>query len=165
MARINRTNVIQKAVNDLALSQTGEKIPSETLEKVQLTYSLNSQFSSFITSSLATTTGSVSINLPSVSTGSETYITSVTCSFAKDATCDVATGALNATLIPADSGITSNVLRQAVLTLTADSQTSVIEFPYPLKVKNASPLAYTGTFSAGAMSRTISATGFVTSSN
>jgi len=166
MARINRSDVIQKAVNDLALSTSEAKvIPNETLDKVQLTYSLNKQFSSIVAAATQATTGSFSITLPTVSTGGETYLTSIVASAIKDATCDVATGALQVSVTPDGSGISTVIIRIPVITLTAQSEGYVLPLPYPLKVRNGSSVTITGTFTVGVMSRSISVTGFTSTSN
>lgn len=165
MARINRTDVIQKAVNDLAISVSGEKVPNETLDKVQLTYSLNRQFSTFLISGSQTTTGTQSVSFPTIGANQEIYLTGITMSFAKDATCDVATGRLALSVTPFDSNVSTNIANFAVITLTADAQTLTYTFPYPLKIRPNTSMSLTGTFTAGAMSRTQSAMGFITSSN
>jgi len=165
MARINRSDVIQKAVNDLSISQSGEKIPNETLDKVQLTYSLNKQFSSFVLSTGSTSTGSMSVTLPSVSAGADTYITGINYSYVKDATCDVATGTLVASVTPDASNVSTNIVRLSVLTTTAQQDNVALVFPYPLKVKNGTTIGGSNTFSVGSLSRSITVTGFTTSSN
>jgi hypothetical protein len=163
--RINRSDIIQKAVNDLASSASGEKIPNETLDKVQLTYGLNRQFSSFVSSTSITTTGTLSLTLPSVSAGAEIYITGITASFAKDATCDIATGRIAVSVTPDASNVSTNIFNFAVLTLTADAQTVVYTFPYPLKVRAGATPQITGTFTVGALTRALSVVGFTTTSN
>jgi len=162
MGRINRSDIIQKEVNDLGIVQ--DQVAVETSDKVVLTYNLNASATRFIGSTSATTTGALSVTLPTVSTGSQTFITSLCVSFSKDASCDVATGTLNTTVVPFDSAVTSNILRQAVITLTAESDTIAITFPHPILVRNASAVTYGGTFSAGAMARSLSVSGFTTSS-
>lgn len=165
MARINRSDIIQKAVNDLGLSAADAKVPNETLDKVQLTYNLNRQFSTFIVASGSSSTGTFNTALPTVSTGSETYLTGVTLSFIKDSTCDIATGAVQVSITPTDSNVASVIINAAVLTLTAQDKDVFLALPYPFKVKNASNISVSGTFTVGAMRRNVSAFGFVTSSN
>ena len=165
MARINRTDVIQKAVNDLALSQSSDKIPNETLDKVQLTYSLNKKFSSFVSYGSANTTGTMSLGTPAVSVGAETYLTGITASFAKDATCDLATGSIGLSIIPAESNVATTILSFSVITLTAQNQTLSMSLPYPLKIKGGSAISFASTFSLGVLTRSLSAVGFTTSSN
>ena len=165
MARINRTDVIQKAVNDLALNVSVDKIPNESLDKIQFNYSLNRELINYLTSTSSTATGTLSLALPSVSAGSEILLDYITFSFAKDATCDVATGSLPIAITPDSSGVSTACGGAAVLTLTADSQTFTIVFPKPIKLKPGTTITSTGTFTVGAMSRRMSAGMFVRTSN
>jgi len=165
MARINRSDVIQKAVNDLAISVSDSIVPSETLDKVQCTYSLNKQFSSFVASSSSTATGTLTIFTASTDLRTDTYLTNVQVSFAKDAICDVATGVLAINCTPFDIGITKAIGNIAVLTLTADAQTLNISLPYPLKIKPGTTVQFSGSFTVGAMSKGGSVTYFQTTSN
>lgn len=165
MARINRSDVIQKAVNDLAISGNTDKIPNETLDKVQLTYDLNRKTSSFIITGGQSTTGSIIAAFPTVSIGAETFITSVHLSYNKDATCDIATGTLNLAITPELTGLSTALVRCSIITLTADKDNIVLTFPYPLKVKNGSTITYAGTFSLGVLRRDYEIIGYTTSSN
>jgi len=164
MARINKSDVIQKAVNDLSLSASEDKIPNETLDKVQLVYSLNRQFSNFIVESGSSATGTITLTLPTTSVGSEIYITSITIKMIKDATCDQATGRIN--LVARDDyGILKNILSIPIITLTAQSEDNIINFSYPLRIKINNTMTWAASYSVGLMSRTISVSGFTTSSN
>lgn len=166
MARINRSDVIQKAVNDLALQPAADKIPSETLDKVQLVYYLNKQFSSFAGNATATTNTAATITLPSISAGGETFITGIHASYVKDSTCDIAIGQASITLIPAETNVAVAPIKFPLLTLTAQQESEFLSFPYPIKVKNASAVTFsTGTYTVGLLSRSVSVTGFTTSSN
>jgi len=165
MARINRSDIIQKAVNDLAINTSSDKVPTETLDKVQLVYSLNKQFSSFVSSTTRTTSGTGTLTLPTIDSRSEIFITSIDYNLIKDSTCDVATGGLVVTLTPNESGVASSVLSQGVITLTTQSEHSHVDFAYPLKIKPNTNATFTGTFSLGVCLRSLSITGFTTSSN
>jgi len=165
MARINRSDVIQKAVNDLAISTLVDKIPNETLEKVQLTYSLNKQFSNFIVTGTSSSSGTLTVSFPTVSAGSDTFITSLNLSFIKDATCDVGTGNLNLSIQPDGGPVSTSIFRFSVITLTAQNSEISIPLPFPLKIKNNTTMTLTGTFTLGVMVRSINAVGFTTSSN
>jgi len=165
MAKINRSDVIQKAVNELAFSTSSDKIPTETLDKVQLTYDLNKKFSNFLKSETSPITGTITITLPSVSAGAETYLTGISIGITKDATCDNALGAINLSIIPADTNVAVTFLRIPVLTLTAQSENKTLSLAYPLKVKNGSTITSSMSYTAGLASREISVVGFTTSSN
>jgi len=167
MVRINRSDVIQKAVNDLGISTSGEKIPNETLDKVQLTYDLNKKFSTFILSGSQSTTGQISVTLPTVSAGGEIYLTGLNVSYIKDATCDIATSvsALALNVTPDASNVSISIFRPTTITLTAQSSDVSIALPYPLKLKVGTTVTMSGTFSAGVLARSVSIIGFTTSSN
>jgi len=164
MAKINRSDVIQKAVNDLGLIGN-DKIPTETLDKVQLTYDLNRKFSEFVVTNSSTTTGTNTTTLPTVSQGGSIYLVGVATDMIKDATCDQATGIMAVTATPDSSGVASNLIRIPVITLTAQTFSTYISFPYPLKIKPGSTMGFTASFAAGVMSRAIGVYGFTTSSN
>ena len=165
MARINRTDVIQKAVNDLAISISDSKVPNETLDKVQLTYDLNKNFSSFCIAIGATVSGAAISALPTVSNGAETYITAVSLGVIKDVTCDMATGGITMLITPDASNVSVSILAIPILTLTAQSDNVTLALPYPLKVKNGTNISISGTFTAGNMRRQASVIGYTTSSN
>jgi hypothetical protein len=165
MARINRSDVIQKAVNDLALSQSGEKIPNETLDKVQLTDDLNKKYSSFSVSDTKSTTGILTVILPTIDVRSEIYITSVDIGMIKDVTCDQATGTMTASLVTDSQGIIKTVLQFPMITLTAQSEHAHLDFAYPMKIKPNNNFQLSGTFTAGVMVRTACLTGFIVSTN
>jgi len=165
MAQINRSDVIQKAVNDLNLQPGTDKIPTETLDKVQLTYGLNRQFSSFVLRAGQTTSGTLTCTAPTLGTGQEIYITQIGASITKDATCDMASGNMNVTLTPDGSGVSVNIPVITMLTTTAQDQAVVIPLPYPLKIKPNTNITQANTFTAGTCARGIFVMGFVTSSS
>jgi hypothetical protein len=165
MARINKSDVIQKAVNDLALSQSTDKIPNETLDKVQLTYDLNKKFSSFVSSNSRTTTGALTVTLPVIDARSEIFLTSLDFDYIKDATCDSATGAQGVQGTTAFSGILSNIALYNVVTLTAQNGHIHYDFAYPIKMVSNTTLTNSASFTVGVFLRSLSATGFISSTN
>jgi len=165
MARINRSDVIQKAVNDLGISTSGEKIPNETLDKVQCTFNLNRQFSNFVATNNTTSSGTLTVTMPTIDARSEIYITNIIASFAKDASCDVATGRIGINVTPNEAGIAKEIVGFSTITLTADSQNISIPLPYPLKLKANTNVTFGITFAAGLCSRFVSVVGFITSTN
>lgn len=165
MARINRSDVIQKAVNDLALSASDEIIPNQTLDKVQCVYSLNKQFSTFLITGTGNTTGTTTVAFPTVSAGGEIFITNATMSLVKDATCDLASGRSSLTVVPDLSNVATAIGSIVGIALTADAQSLSITFPYPLKIKNGSSASFGTTFSLGVCVRAFTLCGFTTSSN
>lgn len=161
MTRVNRTDVIQKAVNDLAFSQSGEKIPNETLDKIQLVYSLNNEFANVVIGANQSTTGSFTIYTTSAS--KDFYLSSITASFAKDSTCDIATGAINITANV--GGISRALAGFSVITLTAQANNLQITFAKPIKIDKSAAIAIGGAFTLGVMARFLSISGIERSSN
>lgn len=107
---------------------------------------------SFVTSQ--TTTGTFTLH--TASTTRETSLTSLQFGIAKDATCDIATGnvAFNAVI----NGVTTSIMRLAVLTLTAADAFNTLTFPDPILIDKGSIVTMTGTFTVGLCSRTGGAT-------
>lgn len=91
-------------------------------------------------------------------TDKDFYLTAIQASFAKDATCDVASGPGRVSVVI--DGATQYILEFALLTLTAQSDAVVIVFPYPVKIDRTSSIAWTNTFTAGAMARTLTLVGY-----
>jgi len=165
MARINRSDIIQKAVNDLAISTTTDKIPNETLDKVQITYDLNRKFSNFLVSNGTGTSGTMTTTMPTIDTRGEIYLTGITFALIKDATCDIATGLITIKVTPENQGIAKDIMIFPVITLTAQQYNAEFSLPYPLKLKPNTNISVTGTFSLGVMQRSCCAVGFISTSN
>lgn len=156
MARINSTNVIQKAVNDLGLSTSHDNIPTETLDKVQCTYDLNTHFSNFFLGTQSTTTGTLSILVADPKR--DFYITNISASYVKDATCDSATGQY--TIGVTNNGLAKNFLQFPIITLTAQSSRIDLALSYPLKCDRNTNITFGGAFTVGVLVRNISVIGF-----
>jgi len=166
MARINRSDIIQKAINDLALSTTADAIPTETSDKVVLTYDLNKKFSNFIADSSKSTTGTLTVNLPTTDSKSDVYVTGFDVSIIKDSTCDLATGNQFFTLVPDAQGIAKTLVQIPGIALTAQDAHVHADLTYPIKVKANSSVTLTpGTFTVGVCVRGVTVIGFITSSN
>lgn len=165
MAKINRSDVIQKAVNELAISIANDKVPTETLDKVQLTYNLNETYSSFVAHNGQASTGTLTVALPTIESRNEIYLTSVDFHIIKDAANDCATSDATINCTPFYHGSVKSIAGVSLITLTAQEQHIHIDFSYPLKLKPNSTLYTASTFGAGVMRRFLSCTGFIVSSN
>lgn len=135
-----------------------EGIP-EVNDKISLSIDLNPIFSSpctkigFIDQA---TTGTLSL-IPATSAAIDRYILSISLSLVKDITCDVASGGVKVGGKDID-GVTTTFLALAVLTLTAQENAISITFSNPLKISPTTAVTLSGTFTAGAMSRSASIT-------
>lgn len=160
MSKINRSDVIQKAVNDLSISGN-DKVPSESLDKIQLTYSLNPEYANVAIGLNQSTTGT--FTLYTTSTTKDFYLSSLIFSMTKDATCDVATGTLN--ISSTINGIARTLGAHTVITLTAQSEKLAITFAKPIKLDRGVTITVPGTFTLGVMSRFAGITGIEKNAN
>jgi hypothetical protein len=147
MAKIENSDITQKAIKDLRLNAALEKMPLESSDKIVLTYPLNDSFSdiSKFTSSTASTGVATLYTTP---TTKNFYLTNVNLGFIKDAACDVASGSLH--LDSSVSGSTVRILQLPILTLTAQSENRSIILTPPLKIDRGATITKSSfTFAAG----------------
>jgi len=154
MARINRTDVIQRAVNGLALSTATDKIPNECLDKVQLTYDLNINQINFIddTSSAVTSSGLV---IYTCSADKDTYLWGISATWQSDVTADNTTLTVSAKLFNGSSAGVP-VLRMNKFTTTATLLEKSNMFAAPIRLLRGSTITLSNTFSVGASTSAIS---------
>jgi len=106
------------------LSGTVSEIIAPTLEvNPQLIRRAEEIFSS-------NTTGTGGITLVSARPGQKFVMNSVCLTFAKDATCDLATGVISVT--GTIKGVSASVIGMSHLTLTAQQTTATLSFPRPI---------------------------------
>lgn len=89
--------------------------------------------------------GTLGILTPSSSR--DTYLTGITLSIAKDASCDIATGAVR--VIGTIGGVSVSLLGISCITLTAQNSTVTVQFTEPVKVDRSALISYNTTFTAG----------------
>lgn len=109
-----------------------------------------------------TTTGTSSLSLTTSPlvvpvSGAVFYLTDAVISFVKNATCDQATGSLSLSVQVDGQYVT--IAGVAVLTLTAERGDCTFHFEKPIKC-DLNDVVLTGTFTAGAMSRTHTISGY-----
>lgn len=94
-------------------------------------------------------------------TDKDFYLTNISMSYVKNATCDIATGGYGAYVnMWGESGIQS--LHQfALLTTTAQSDGISIELANPIRLQRGTNIIFDGTFTAGALMRTINVSGYI----
>ncbi len=88
------------------------------------------------------------------------YLTSVHCSFSKDATCD-ATDPISMTL--SIYGQNPSILRLALTTITEERGSTSSDLKEPIKLDRNTTISVTGSFTAGTMMRAGTITGFTVS--
>jgi hypothetical protein len=105
-----------------------------------------------IKSNGVTTTASTTIY--AVPADRDFYVTTVISSFIKDAVCDIASNSQIAINCTKDGLASVYLARQAVLTLTAQNQEQVVNFPIPIKIdRGTNIIMTTGNFTVGLLSR------------
>jgi len=88
------------------------------------------------------------------------YLTGVYASYIKDATCDLATGAIAVYCQPADVGQNVNIISFPVIALTAQSDSIYINFRNPIKLTKNTAVTIQGTFTAGVLVRALAVHGY-----
>lgn len=100
----------------------------------------------------ATQTTSGSGTVATIATGKKFYVTSIQFSMVKNATCDVASGAL--TLTGVSNGQTMTLISIPIITLTAERESILVSLDRPMLLDAASAVSFGNqTFTAGAMVR------------
>lgn len=159
MAVINSSDIIQRAVTDLAINTSMSKVPTETLDKVQLTYSLNPSYTNVVLSTSSVTSSTLTITNPVLGTNpGEFWLTGIDFHLTKDATCDLATGQTTISITP-DGDIARTVCGAAVITLTAQSEHVSLNFP-PIKIKNGASITNACSFTVGVCTRCLTVFGY-----
>jgi hypothetical protein len=157
MTTIHNSDLSKELREGAKIQISIDKIPTELAEKVVPVMEVNPKMLRYITHSygdVKTTTGSLSPL--TFSSTKDTYLTNVNASFVKDATCDIASGSIAINAQPDGSGVVP-LAQFSVLTTTAQSGVMNITLNPPMKMKRSSVLTITGTFTAGALARSIAA--------
>lgn len=155
MVNVYNTSVFNEALKFLNV-RDAQFFDNNIGNKLNLVYQIPilSQQNRYIT---ATSTGSQTIYTTPAE--KDFYLTSATVSIIKDATCDMATGAV--VILVTVNGVQSAVIGISTLTLTAQSDSVSVSFKYPIKIDRSSTVVMGGTFTAGACVRTGCITGFL----
>jgi len=107
----------------------------------------------------SSSTSSGNIGIGTTSTTKDTFITSIQMSMAKDATCDVASGAIYLDMTFND--VVRDFAYISILTLTAQSQTVFLQFANPVRVaRGSSILIGAGAHTVGLFSKAAAVHGF-----
>lgn len=103
-----------------------------------------------------TTTGAGTVVV--TPSGKDTFLSSILLSYVKNVACDIATGSITVTCNI--DGTSRTIASSAVLTLTAERDTVQVIFNEPIKLDRGATMSVSGTFTAGALSRSVQAFGF-----
>jgi len=161
MVQIQNSEAIEAIRNSAGLSYT-EALPtnldtSKVVAVLDMTPRTH-KVTDLVKVGLTTNTGAATIF--TTSSTRDTYITGIAFSYAKDATCDSASSSqlgITATI----NGVAVTLFRLASITLTADTKSVFVTFPFPLKLDRATNVTVTSvTFSVGSLTRGYSVFGY-----
>ena len=128
MAKINRTDITQKAIKDLRLDAARERVPTEASDKIVLTYPLDSKVTNIIKSvGLTNGTGATVYTTP---TSKEFYLTTASLYVNKDSSSESAGSDLTCVV----DGATVYLLSIPGYTLTAQDNGLTITYKNPIKL-------------------------------
>lgn len=130
------------------LNLKGQMDTSECLEYLTPTIEIKPRMNYHAYNS-GTATGALTITtFPS---DKDVYITDIQVSLIKDAVCDQATGDMSVTM--SIDGVTRNVIRFPIITLTAQSIRIDKSLTTPIKVTRGTNCSFSASFTAGVMAR------------
>ena len=162
MAKIYNSDVTKGLAKNAGIQQNTDKTPNELAEKIVPVIETNPQLVKavdVIKSSDKTTTDAVGAAIMTTSTGMDFYLTGLGFHLIKNAACDVASGmkAIYATI----NGEFVNLIRYAVLTLTAQEINIQVDFSKPIKIDRGTGIGYSSfAYAAGDALRTYTLRGY-----
>lgn len=157
MVKIQNSDAI-KAIRDNARLSISEGFPQDLSLTAVPTMDMTPDFhriSNVLAFNSNTVSGTINATLPS---GKRVFVTQIHCSMVKNATCDTATAAL--LLAGVIGGKTIRFALPNVLTLTAERFDLVLPYNPPIEVDAGSDIGLTGTFTAGAMCKSVTIIGY-----
>lgn len=163
MATINNSDLKKELIAGAKIQVAVESPPTALAEKVVPTMEVNPDLlrkSTLIKADELVTTGGLVLYASSTNpTGKKTFITCIDARMVKDATCDRATGSIIVQLSPKGKAQEDTIIIP-ILTLTAQEHSSPVYFAHPLELEPNTNITFTGTYTAGLMSRSISVYGY-----
>lgn len=154
MAKIERSEITQKAIKDLRLNPAFEKMPTEASDKIVLTYPLNEKVVKIVRGSEKTTTGSSTVyTTPS---NKDFYLTGCYLQNNSNATADNTDIRLTCVI----DGGTQFLIQFKKITLTAFNNMLNREFSVPIKLDRNSTIVLSSAFTVGSSTTSAGITGF-----
>lgn len=153
MAQIHNSDLFKEVRDGIKAQQLRDIIPNQLADKIVPVMEVNPKLfrRCNITRGVSKTTSGTQ-TIYTTPSDREFYLVGIMGGLAKDAVCDVATGRIQISAII--NGDTQSIMDLPVLTLTAQSLTNSISLSDPIKVDKNTAIVISGTFTAGAMSRT-----------
>jgi len=161
MAQINNKEVMQKLAETANIQIAKESIPNQLAEKIVPTFECNPNLlRKNIVLGAASSAATGSITALTTEPTKKTFLTGIHFSFIKDATCDIATGAINILFWPKGKAAV-NAIGLAVISLTAQNQEFDFSFKDPIELEAGKQVSCAVSYAAGVMSRCLTAIGYV----
>ena len=161
MVDIQSKEVVDKISEELKV-QPAIEIPRELAKQIQLTYDVGAEDiiqeeESLSDATARTATGTfIGFTTP---TGRDFFMTNLNVSILKDVACDITTGEIIVAIRVGGKVIT--ITSFPITTLLVQSATQNLVFPHPIKLDRGSTITMAGTFTAGALIRSLSVQGFL----
>lgn len=155
MAKINRSEVTQKAIKELRLDAARERVPTDTSDKIVLTYDLNSHVIDIVKSNFSGASGAFTVY--TTPTKQDFYLTDLHLGFTKDATSDNTVTTITGVI----GGETVTLARVHVTTTTAGNEKIIHNYSKPIKLDRGTNISVSGTFTAGTYTKFSTIYGFV----
>lgn len=160
MVEIQSKEVIDKISAELKI-QPSMEIPRELNKNIQLVYNINSDNFIKNTDEL-TDSGPRTVTGPLTSfttpINKDFFLTNVTASFIKDATCDSATGAYDVSIVV--NGRVTSILSFPIITLLAQEGVRILYFNPSILIDRNTSIILNGVFTVGVCVRTLDVQGF-----
>lgn len=141
MAKIQRTELVQRIIDAFRISVNTDKSPNESMNMVQAIVDVTRPSTQILGNAVHASSSTATIF--TASSTKKTYITGFQINWAKDATNDMVTGSNNLTVDVLVSGGRKNIYDGAVITLTAQTQQVYIQFKEPLLIDKGSTVRHT----------------------
>jgi hypothetical protein len=160
MATIYNSDLTKELREGAKLQTSTDSIPSQLAEKVVPVMEVNPKLlKSCNIIRHVNNAASGSNTIYTTPTDRDFYLVTAWLSYTKNVTCDITTGAVAITA-QAEEGSAFTILGLANFTLAVESDSGQISFPTPVKLKRGTAITMSGTFTAGAMSRSGGITGY-----
>lgn len=155
MARVNRSSVLLWIQETLGIQSGVNSIPVELANNIQPIFDIQPKVSTVLKSGARSSTGSSTIY--TTPADKDFFLTFVTLTLTKDATCDNTLTSVSVV----NGGATTNLAIITSQTLTAYTNQIVVNLSYPLKVDRNTAIQLSATFTAGTLSTRTTLGGFI----
>lgn len=158
MAKIYNSDCTKGLAQNAGIQQSVEKVPNELAEKIVPTFETNPQLlkKDVSLTNDKLTTGTLFVT---PTTTRQFYLTGFVASYVKDAVCDSATG-LYQISYTSETGATAYLMNFPIITLTAQQESVSHTFKNPIKLGLTSAVGFSGTFTVGVLSRSLTIYGY-----